>query len=174
MRREVNRSPAQLEQNIPVVVGPPDALRHPVVRVTTDDPRHDHRTAFPTASRPHPSVPNSKTPAPPLTLPAERAILPSPDVEPSRVKAGKLGNWGATHSTPRTYESITPNGALPSVSLSLSLSRAGRSRFKCRLTTEQCSPKEGILSPSSSVSIDRLQLKGGEALSGFLPPVFEI
>ena len=40
------------------------------------------------------------------------------------------------------------------------VSLAGRSRFKCRLTTEQSSPKEGILSPSSSASIDRLQLKG--------------
>ena len=37
--------------------------------------------------------------------------------DPPDVKVGKLGNWGTTHAarTPRTYESITPNGVCVSL-----------------------------------------------------------
>ena len=107
--------------------GPSGALRtyrHPVARVTTDDPRHDHCFSH---SRTRSKFLNLCDATCDPSLPAD-----SPDVKPDRVKVGKLGNWGATHALHVLTSQLHQMALARSLALCVSL--AGRSRLKCRLT----------------------------------------
>ena len=96
--------------------GPSGALRtyrHPVARVTTDDPRHDHCFSH---SRTRSKFLNLCDATCDPSLPAD-----SPDVKPDRVKVGKLGNWGATHALHVLTSQLHQMALARSLSVSLSL-----------------------------------------------------